>query len=92
MSKKAEKCKSTVSLGKCNRDVCGMKNDEVGKAGKRWDEWGDRVPEEGTLMVYPGGNEKRLKCIPKRFAGSDLHFRKIALRMKGRSGRNERGD
>lgn len=60
MSKEAEKCKSTVSLGKCNRDVWGTKNDEVGKAGKRWNECWDRVPEEGTLMVYPGSDEKWL--------------------------------
>lgn len=44
----------------------GTKNDEVGKAGKRGDEWGDRVPEEGTLMVYPGSNEKRLKEYPQK--------------------------
>lgn len=39
-----------------------MVNDEVGKASKRRDEGGGRIPEEGELTVYPGGNEGELSA------------------------------
>lgn len=39
-----------VFLEKGN-NIWGVVNDEVGKVGKRWDEWGDRIVEDGVLMV-----------------------------------------
>lgn len=62
----AEKCKCMASLEKCNSDTWGVVSDEVGKIGKRWDEWGDRIQEEGAVEVYLGGNEEPLKRVSQK--------------------------